>query len=138
MGILQERILEWVAMPSSRGPSQPSDRTQVFLIAEHGKKGGFGLEKVLSVRVRSMDPHGLDQGGVCIRGRACGQQRLHGDCLPGGQERCRPLSGPCCVMSVHFWFTSSPRPSGVEGPGPAHQNLRPSSTSYSGASLPAV
>ena len=29
MGILQERILEWVATPSSRGSSQPRDRTQV-------------------------------------------------------------------------------------------------------------
>ena len=29
MGILQARILEWVAMPSSRRSSQPSDRTQV-------------------------------------------------------------------------------------------------------------
>ena len=29
MGILQERILEWVAMPSPRGPSQPRDQTQV-------------------------------------------------------------------------------------------------------------
>ena len=28
MGILQTRILEWVAMPSSRGSSQPRDRTQ--------------------------------------------------------------------------------------------------------------
>ena len=26
-GILQERTLEWVAMPSSRGSSRPSDRT---------------------------------------------------------------------------------------------------------------
>ena len=29
MGILQARILEWVAMPSPRGSSQPRDRTQV-------------------------------------------------------------------------------------------------------------
>ena len=29
MGILQARILEWVAMPSSRGSSQPRDWTQV-------------------------------------------------------------------------------------------------------------
>ena len=36
MGILQARILEWVAVPSSRGSSQPRDRTQVSLIA-----GGF-------------------------------------------------------------------------------------------------
>ena len=32
-GILQARILEWVAMPSSRGSSQPRDQTQVSLIA---------------------------------------------------------------------------------------------------------
>ena len=32
-GILQARILEWVAMPSSRGPSQPRDRTWVSCIA---------------------------------------------------------------------------------------------------------
>ena len=29
MGILQARILEWVAMPSSRGSSQPRDWTQI-------------------------------------------------------------------------------------------------------------
>ena len=34
--ILQARILEWAAMPSSRGSSQLRDRTQVFHIA-----GGF-------------------------------------------------------------------------------------------------
>ena len=32
-GILQARILEWVAVPSSRGSSQPRDRTQVSCIA---------------------------------------------------------------------------------------------------------
>ena len=36
MGILQARILEWVAMLSSKGSSQPGDQTQVSLIA-----GGF-------------------------------------------------------------------------------------------------
>ena len=36
MGILQARILEWVAMPSSRGFSLPRDRTQVSHTA-----GGF-------------------------------------------------------------------------------------------------
>ena len=35
-GILQARILEWVAFPLSRGSSQPRDRTQVAHIA-----GGF-------------------------------------------------------------------------------------------------
>ena len=36
MGILQARILEWVAMPSSRGFSQPRDQAQVSHIT-----GGF-------------------------------------------------------------------------------------------------
>ena len=36
IGIFQARILEWVAMPSSRGSSQPRDQTQVSHIA-----GGF-------------------------------------------------------------------------------------------------
>ena len=31
-GILQARILEWVAMPSSRGSSQPRDQTHVSCI----------------------------------------------------------------------------------------------------------
>ena len=32
-GILQERILEWVAIPFSKGSSQPRDQTQVSPIA---------------------------------------------------------------------------------------------------------
>ena len=32
-GILQGRILEWVAMPSSRGSSQPRDRTSITYIS---------------------------------------------------------------------------------------------------------
>ena len=35
-GILQDRILEWVAFPFSRGSSQPRDRTQISCVA-----GGF-------------------------------------------------------------------------------------------------
>ena len=34
--ILQAKVLEWVAFPYSRGPSQPRDQTQVSYIA-----GGF-------------------------------------------------------------------------------------------------
>ena len=32
-GIIYNRILEWLALPFSRGSSQPSDRTQVSCIA---------------------------------------------------------------------------------------------------------
>ena len=35
-GILQARILEWVAMPSSKESSQPKDQTQISHIS-----GGF-------------------------------------------------------------------------------------------------
>ena len=33
LGILQARILGWVAMPSSRGSSQPRDQTQISCVA---------------------------------------------------------------------------------------------------------
>ena len=36
-GILQARILEWVAMPSSRGSSQPRDRTHVSYVSCIGR-----------------------------------------------------------------------------------------------------
>ena len=35
-GILQARILEWVAIPSSRGSSQPRDQTHVSCISYIG------------------------------------------------------------------------------------------------------
>ena len=37
-GILQARTLEWVAMPSSRGSSQPRDQTQVSYVSSIGKR----------------------------------------------------------------------------------------------------
>ena len=33
IGILQARMLEWVAMPSSKKPSQPRDQTQISCVA---------------------------------------------------------------------------------------------------------
>ena len=43
-GILQARLLEWVAFPTSRGSSQPRDQTQVPLIAggSYGNSVNFG------------------------------------------------------------------------------------------------
>ena len=37
MGFLQARILEWVAMPSSVGSSQPRDQTQVSYVSCIGR-----------------------------------------------------------------------------------------------------
>ena len=42
MGILQARILEWIAMPSSWGTSQPRDRTQVSEPPGKPKNTGVG------------------------------------------------------------------------------------------------
>ena len=41
MGILQARILEWVAMPSSRGSSQPRDGTRVSYFSCIGRCGPY-------------------------------------------------------------------------------------------------
>ena len=42
-GILQARTLEWVAMPSSKGPSQPRDRTCISCIYLHWQVGSLSL-----------------------------------------------------------------------------------------------
>ena len=57
MGVLQASILEWVAMPSSRGSSQPTDWTQASCIA-----GGFftilaprEVQSIYSVYLRNIE-----------------------------------------------------------------------------------
>ena len=42
-GILQARILEWVAMPSSRGSSGPRDLTRISYVSCIGKAGSLPL-----------------------------------------------------------------------------------------------
>ena len=37
-GIIQARILEWVAMPSSRGSSQPRDLTRISYVSCIGRQ----------------------------------------------------------------------------------------------------
>ena len=54
-GILQARILEWVAFLFSRGSSQPRDRTQVFCIADRfftnwAIREAIGLQKARHYR----------------------------------------------------------------------------------------
>ena len=71
MGILQVRTLEWVAMPSSRGSSQPRDQTCVSYIL-HWQAGSLSLappgkrmawfssvQSSHSVMSDSLQPHGL-------------------------------------------------------------------------------
>ena len=42
-GILQARILEWVAMPFSRGSSQPRDQTHISFVYLHWQVGSLPL-----------------------------------------------------------------------------------------------
>ena len=70
-GILQARILESIAVPLSRGSSQPRDRTQVYHIA-----GKFFT--VLATReVSNTSPPDLPDPGIEPESPA-----LQADCLP--------------------------------------------------------
>ena len=58
-GIFQARILEWVAFPFSRGPSQPRNRTQVSRIAGRfftDRAMREALSPLLRLAVFSQDP----------------------------------------------------------------------------------
>ena len=79
-GILQARILEWVAMPSSRGSSRPRDRTRVSCSSYTGRRvlypGGFFAiwETGISVSLclipsLSCDPHTRLRSLLCLSAR---------------------------------------------------------------------
>ena len=55
LGIFQARILEWVAMPSSRGSSWPRDQTCVFYIYLHWQAGSLPLAPPLLLEWRQVD-----------------------------------------------------------------------------------
>ena len=66
-GILQVKILKWVAFPFSRGSSQPRDRIQVFRIAgrffnqlNHKGSPDFPLLQLNSLEENEILEHGLD------------------------------------------------------------------------------
>ena len=61
-GILQVRILKWVAMPSSRGPSRPRDTVRLFRLL-HWQAGSIPLAPPGSERRHFIkSPYRLDQG----------------------------------------------------------------------------
>ena len=62
-GILQDRTLEWVAIPFSRGSSQPRDPTQVSCTAG----GFFTISKKTSEGALLVGDSGADvEGGPCM------------------------------------------------------------------------
>ena len=89
LGILQARILEWVAIPSSRGSSQPRDWTQVCIIA-----GGFftiwATREAKNTGVCSLS---LLQGNLPDPGIKLGSPALQADSLPA------ELSADCSFVS---------------------------------------
>ena len=58
-GILQERIPEWVAMPSSRGSSQHRDQTHVSCVSYPA--GGFFTAEPPGKPHREVYPHFSDE-----------------------------------------------------------------------------
>ena len=72
IGILQARILEWVAMPSSRGSSQPRNQTQVL---QHCRRILYHLSHQGSPRILEW---------VLIQGIFPIQESTRLSCIAGG------------------------------------------------------
>ena len=106
IGILQARILEWVAMPSSRGSSQPRGWTQVSHIA-----GRFFTVWISREAQQSIGPE--KQTSLPLSVRTCSQpwswdlrgylQRLPtlGDgCFKAGWLQYLPSSSALCFQDI--------------------------------------
>ena len=77
MEILQARRLEWVAMPFSRGSSQPRDQTQVCIEGEFFTIGTTRETREYWSGLSIPSPGDLPDPGVELRSPA-----LQGDSLP--------------------------------------------------------
>ena len=76
-GILQAGILEWVAMPSSRGSCPPRDRTCVYCVSctagEVFTAESWGSQKILGAKVDSVKAHCEFGNEAALSGRQCGR-----------------------------------------------------------------
>ena len=89
-GILQARILEWVAMPSSRGSSRPRDGTRVSRI---GRQILYHLSHQASPRIKATAKQFLaitaaawlsvQPPNVKVRPRRSQSAGIEGACTPG-------------------------------------------------------
>ena len=70
-GILQARILEWVAFPFSRGSSKPRDRTQPTVAFQMQERGRIQAEGMTRVCRELVVPGG--------RGSQCSSEKLSGE-----------------------------------------------------------
>ena len=92
-GILQVRILEWVAIPFSRGSSKPKDRTQVsriagrfFAIRASGEGGAWLVSSLPESRLQEGEKE-LPFCSAPLDGT--------GFLVPGMEMRLSPASGAC-------------------------------------------
>ena len=103
-GILQARILEWVAFPSSRGSSQPRDWTQISRIA-----GEFFTSWVIREDLPQFSKTELRVGrGEGRRARESSFILCKGWWGDGSGARisvCDPLEEACCLPGVVKAFT---------------------------------
>ena len=86
-GILQARILEWVAIPFSKGSFRPRDRTWVSCIA-----GGFFTVRASREALLIQFPQQHSEGFIVVRSLSCVQ--LFCDPMD-----CSPLSTSVCGIS---------------------------------------
>ena len=111
-GIFQARILEWVAMPSSRGSSRPRDPTRVFPGSPALQAGSPG--KPIHQKSPLPTNCSANAGIFCWEGNANASKPCHPPTiasLPG------PLLAPCldwasAEMLLRF---KSPLPKGSDG-----------------------
>ena len=96
MGILQERTLEWVAMPFSRGSSQPRARTQVSHIS-----GGFCTVWATREAHRT-DCVDTSPAWTCGKVRACGHPRFTHVSLLSSPGHTGRLLKSLCFTSLSF------------------------------------
>ena len=95
MGILQARILEWVAMPSSKGSSQPRDRTHISCICLHWQEGSLPL-------MPPGKPKAFLLGSVAACSHSCSHPLQT-------QQRSSPRRAPTIQIHLTFYSTRHPR-----------------------------
>ena len=97
-GILQTRIPECVAMPFSRGSSQPRDQTRVSYSA-----GGFFTTEPPGKPLTAVLPSGKTQD---IQGKRCrGKEKKSQGYWATDYRQCLPLSLSLCFSVEKFWFS---------------------------------
>ena len=92
MGILQERILEWVAMPSSRESSTPRDQTRISCIAAR-------IFTTEPSRIPYMGNRWINKHDILFDKRY-NTHNTPGYCIFSLQLLCHSLSHPCRRMGM--------------------------------------